>query len=113
MKASLLLATLFTSTLASPDSCPDHWPPRPHLGDANGIAVPLTNAANDNGALCLDGSTPQYYWRVGNATQKFQIYFEGAADGVAALKLRLHPAMTPVFTALRLRLDLRKAIPHR
>ena len=42
-------------------------------------AVPLTSAAENNGALCLDGSTPRYYWRQGSNTTKYQIYFQGGA----------------------------------
>ena len=42
-------------------------------------AVPLTSAAMNDGALCLDGSTPRYYWRNGSESSKFQIYFQGGA----------------------------------
>ena len=40
-------------------------------------AVPLTKAAQNKGALCIDGSVPRYYWRNGTQTKKFQIYFQG------------------------------------
>eukprot|EP01084_Bolivina_argentea_P170142 294839_1 len=42
-------------------------------------AVPLTSAAKNNGALCLDGSVPRYYFRNGTESSKFQIYFQGGS----------------------------------
>ena len=42
-------------------------------------SVPLYYEASNNGALCLDGSVPRYYFRAGNKTNKYFIYFAGGA----------------------------------
>lgn len=39
----------------------------------------LTKAYNENGAKCLDGSMPAFYYRpgYGSGINKFQLFFEG------------------------------------
>lgn len=41
--------------------------------------VNMTDAANNDGAVCIDGSIPVFYWRPGrdDGTNKFIIYFDG------------------------------------
>eukprot|EP01083_Nonionella_stella_P209488 759340_1 len=44
-----------------------------------GTRVNLTDAMNNNGAVCLDGTVPVFYWRTGtgDGVNKFHAYFEG------------------------------------
>eukprot|EP01084_Bolivina_argentea_P105426 188781_1 len=48
--------------------------------------VNMTNAANNDGAVCIDGSVPVFYWRPGkdDGLNKFVIYFDGGGwcDGL-------------------------------
>ena len=41
--------------------------------------VNMTDAANNDGAVCIDGSVPVFYWRRGkdDGINKFIIYFDG------------------------------------
>lgn len=42
-------------------------------------SVPLYEAASKDGAVCLDGSVPRYYFRPGDAGSKYFIYLAGGA----------------------------------
>lgn len=42
-----------------------------------GYAVPLREAATEDGAVCLDGSIPRYYIAKGTQLKKYHIYLEG------------------------------------
>eukprot|EP00483_Globobulimina_turgida_P012582 UN12605 len=44
-----------------------------------GTRVNLTDAMNQNGAVCLDGTVPVFYWRpgFGDGVNKFHVFFQG------------------------------------
>eukprot|EP01084_Bolivina_argentea_P281690 482005_1 len=44
-----------------------------------GTRVNLTDAMNQNGAVCLDGTVPVFYWRpgTGDGVNKFHVFFQG------------------------------------
>eukprot|EP00490_Sorites_sp_Unknown_P024543 CAMPEP_0114660988 /NCGR_PEP_ID=MMETSP0191-20121206/21406_1 /TAXON_ID=126664 /ORGANISM="Sorites sp." /LENGTH=155 /DNA_ID=CAMNT_0001891777 /DNA_START=27 /DNA_END=491 /DNA_ORIENTATION=- len=50
-----------------------------HILAVSGTKVPLTDAHNNLGAACLDGSVPNIYWRpgTGDGVNKFHVFFQG------------------------------------
>ena len=47
------------------------------LSDNIGHRVILTDAANNYGAKCIDGTPGNYYFANGTESQKYVIYFQG------------------------------------
>eukprot|EP00484_Ammonia_sp_Unknown_P021804 CAMPEP_0197027668 /NCGR_PEP_ID=MMETSP1384-20130603/7537_1 /TAXON_ID=29189 /ORGANISM="Ammonia sp." /LENGTH=381 /DNA_ID=CAMNT_0042456545 /DNA_START=19 /DNA_END=1161 /DNA_ORIENTATION=+ len=79
----LLSALLWTATTAFVEVGQYQCPRAVHLpykiSATDGVRVNLTDAQNNDGAACLDGSVPVMYWRAGtgDGVNKFQVFFQG------------------------------------